>query len=75
MRVTVGMIVGQLAAGWDMGASVAAYRDIEREDITQALRYAAWRTEKHKFVLEHNDDCTVPMKKWFSIHLLDCKRT
>jgi uncharacterized protein (DUF433 family) len=40
MRVTVGQIVGQLAAGRDMDAVLADYPYLEREDITQALRYA-----------------------------------
>ncbi|MDL2271831.1 DUF433 domain-containing protein [Desulfovibrio sp. OttesenSCG-928-I05] len=51
MRVTVGMIVGQLAAGRDMEAILADYPYLEREDITQALRYAAWRAEERELVL------------------------
>ena len=41
MRVTVGMIVGQLAAGRSMDAILADYPYLEHEDIIQALRYAA----------------------------------
>lgn len=51
LRVTVGMIVGQLAAGRSMEAILADYPYIEREDIVQALRYAAWRTEERELVL------------------------
>jgi uncharacterized protein (DUF433 family) len=43
MRVTVGMIVGQMAAGLSMDDILADYPCLEREDISQALRYAAWR--------------------------------
>ncbi|MDL2216869.1 DUF433 domain-containing protein, partial [Desulfovibrio sp. OttesenSCG-928-M14] len=38
MRVTVGMIVGQLAAGRSMDAILADYPYLEHEDIVQALR-------------------------------------
>lgn len=51
MRVTVGMIVGQLAAGRDMDVILADYPYLEREDIAQALRYAAWRAEERELVL------------------------
>ncbi len=45
LRVTVGMIVGQVAAGRSVGDLLAEYPYLEREDIRQALRYAAWRSE------------------------------
>lgn len=51
MRVTVGMIVGQLAAGQDTDAILADYPYLEREDILQALRYAAWRVEERELTL------------------------
>ncbi len=41
MRVTVGMIVGQVAAGHSAEDLLASYPYLEREDIVQALRYAA----------------------------------
>jgi uncharacterized protein (DUF433 family) len=40
-RVTVGMIVGQIGAGHTIDQVLAAYPYLEREDILQALRYAA----------------------------------
>jgi uncharacterized protein (DUF433 family) len=47
MRVTVGMIVGQIGAGASIEELLADYPYLEREDIMQALRYAAalaqWR--------------------------------
>ena len=51
MRVTVGMIVGQIAAGQNVDEILAEYPYLEREDITQALRYAAWRSEEREVVL------------------------
>jgi len=51
LRVTVGMVVGQLAAGQSIDALLTYYPYLEREDITQALRYAAWRSEEREVVL------------------------
>jgi uncharacterized protein (DUF433 family) len=51
MRVTVGMIVGQMAAGLDVDNILADYPYLEREDISQALRYAAWRAEERELLL------------------------
>ena len=39
MRVTVGMIVGQIGAGRSIDELLADYPYLEREDILQALRY------------------------------------
>lgn len=44
MRVTVGMILGQVGAGVTIDELLADYPYIEREDVLQALRYAALRT-------------------------------
>lgn len=46
MRVTVGTIVGLLAAGRTEAEILAAYRYLELEDLRAALAYAAWRTEE-----------------------------
>jgi len=43
LRVTVGMIVGHVGAGRGINDLLADYPYLEREDILQALRYAAWR--------------------------------
>jgi len=51
MRVTVGMIVGQIAAGQSVDALLADYPYLERDDITQALQYAAWRAEEREVML------------------------
>lgn len=41
MRVTVGMIAGQIGAGHSIEELLDAYPYLEREDISQALIYAA----------------------------------
>ena len=48
LRVTVGTIVGLLAAGHDPDEVLDAYPYLERDDIRQALAYAAWRTEEQE---------------------------
>jgi uncharacterized protein (DUF433 family) len=42
MRVTVGAIVGQIGAGRTIEDVLRDYPYLEREDILEALRYAAW---------------------------------
>jgi uncharacterized protein (DUF433 family) len=51
MRVTVGMIVGQIAAGRTVDELLSDYPYLEREDIAEALRYAAWRAEEREIDL------------------------
>jgi uncharacterized protein (DUF433 family) len=51
MRVTVGMVVGQIGAGHSIDEILADYPYLEREDIMQALRYAAWLAEEREVVL------------------------
>lgn len=51
MRVTVGMIVAQIGAGHTIDEILADYPYIEREDVLQALRYAAWLAEDREVVL------------------------
>ncbi|MHB1591059.1 MAG: DUF5615 family PIN-like protein [Sulfuricella sp.] len=46
MRVTVGMVVGQIGSGRSVDEILADYPYLEREDIMQALRYAAWRARR-----------------------------
>lgn len=52
MRVTVGMVVGLLAAGETVETVLRAYPYLEAEDIQQALSYAAWRAEEVDLPLE-----------------------
>lgn len=46
LRVTVGMIVGQLRSGASVDELLAEYPYLEREDIEAARRFAAARTER-----------------------------
>ncbi len=48
MRVTVGMIVGMIGSGHSVDELLADYPYLEREDVLQALRYAAWRVEERE---------------------------
>jgi uncharacterized protein (DUF433 family) len=51
MRVTVGMILGQIGAGRTVEQLLADYPYLEREDVLQAIRYAAWRAEEREIML------------------------
>jgi uncharacterized protein (DUF433 family) len=51
LRVTVGMIVGQVGSGRTIDDLLADYPYLERQDILQALRYAAWRAEEREVIL------------------------
>jgi len=48
MRVTVGAIVGLVASGKTVDEVLADYPYLEREDILEALSYAAWRAEERE---------------------------
>jgi uncharacterized protein (DUF433 family) len=51
LRVTVGMILGLLAAGQTRERILQAYPYLEPEDIDAALAYAAWRLEEREEAL------------------------
>ncbi len=51
MRVTVGTLVGLLAAGHSVDEVLQAYPYLEREDVFEALAYAAWRSEEKELPL------------------------
>jgi uncharacterized protein (DUF433 family) len=51
MRVTVGMVVGQIGAGRTIEEVLSDYPYLQREDILQALRYAAWLAEDREVAL------------------------
>jgi len=46
MRVTVGTVVGLVAAGRSRDEILREYPYLEAEDIAEALSYAAWRAEE-----------------------------
>ena len=51
LRVTVGTMLGLLAAGRGVNEILEAYPYLEREDIDEALAYAAWRLEEREVPL------------------------
>lgn len=46
MRITVGAVIGLIAAGHSIEKILELYPYLEKEDITQALEYAAWRADE-----------------------------
>ena len=46
LRITVGTVVGLVAAGRTTAEILAAYPYLEEADIREALAYAAWRVEE-----------------------------
>ncbi len=55
MRVTVGTIVGLIASGENNADILKAYPYLEKEDIREALAYAAWRSEEIEVPLTTNE--------------------
>jgi uncharacterized protein (DUF433 family) len=51
LRVTVGMIVGQIGAGRSIDELLVDYPYLQREDILEALRFAAWRAQEREIDL------------------------
>ncbi|MGN6486188.1 MAG: DUF433 domain-containing protein [Devosia sp.] len=51
MRVTVGMILGELGAGASIEDILADFPYLEREDILQAIRYGAWLAQERELDL------------------------
>jgi uncharacterized protein (DUF433 family) len=54
LRIAVSVIVGQIAHGASWDQVLADYPDLEREDISQALAYAAWLTMESRALLASN---------------------
>ena len=46
MRIPVSVIVGQIAHGANFEEILQGYPDLEKEDIQQAIEYAAWLTQE-----------------------------
>ncbi|TPQ24853.1 DUF433 domain-containing protein [Methylomonas koyamae] len=46
LRVTVGTVVGLVASGYSVQQILDLYPYLEADDITEALRFAAWRAEE-----------------------------
>lgn len=50
MRIPVSVIVGQIAHGATQDEVLREYPDLEREDLEQALGYAAWLTQEEVII-------------------------
>ncbi len=50
-RVTVGTVVRLFAAGHDEGRVLELYPYLTRDDVRQALAYAAWRRDEQELAL------------------------
>ncbi|MCL5270311.1 MAG: DUF433 domain-containing protein [bacterium] len=55
MRVTVGTVIGLVAAGHTLDDILKLYPYLGQEDIRQALAYAAWRVEE--IDIPYTPDC------------------
>lgn len=51
MRVTVGTILGLIAAGADSSEALKLYPYLEAEDVPAALAYGSWRSEERELPL------------------------
>jgi uncharacterized protein (DUF433 family) len=51
LRISVETVVRLVAAGWAFQEILDEYPDLQREDITQALEYAAAATNVHHYQL------------------------
>ena len=51
LRVTVGMVVGQIGAGYSIDQLLIDYPYLDREDVLQALQFAAWRASERELPL------------------------
>jgi uncharacterized protein (DUF433 family) len=51
MRVTVGMVVGQIGAGRTIKNVLEDFPYLEQEDDLEALQYAAWLSQQREIVL------------------------
>ena len=49
MRIPVSVIVMQIAHGATFEEIMEGYPDLEREDIQQAIKYAAWLAEEEVY--------------------------
>ena len=47
-RVTVSVIVAQIGVGRTIDEIIDDYTYLVREDVLEAVRYAAWRTEERE---------------------------
>ncbi|MGL4942430.1 MAG: DUF433 domain-containing protein [Thermoguttaceae bacterium] len=46
LRITVGTVVGLVSSGYSFDEILSEYPYLDRDDIQQALSFAAWRVEE-----------------------------
>ncbi len=51
LRVTVGMILGEIGSGVTIDELLGDFPYLEREDVYQALRYASWLASEREVTL------------------------
>jgi uncharacterized protein (DUF433 family) len=51
MRITVSLILKQIAGEMSIEDILAAYPELEKEDILQALKYAAWLASEKTVII------------------------
>ena len=54
MRITVSVVLKMLGAGKSIEQVLAAYPELEREDVRQAIRYAAWLAETERIPCQNH---------------------
>jgi uncharacterized protein (DUF433 family) len=52
MRVTVGMILGNLGSGMSIERLLELYPYLEKDDVLEALRYASWLASEREITFE-----------------------
>jgi uncharacterized protein (DUF433 family) len=52
MRITVSVVLKMLAAGRSVSDVLAAYPELEEEDVRQAMQYAAWLASDQLHLLQ-----------------------
>ncbi|MCK5056925.1 MAG: DUF433 domain-containing protein [Candidatus Aminicenantes bacterium] len=51
MRITVSLILKQVAGGMSIDEILNAYPELEKEDIVQSLKYAAWLASEKTVII------------------------
>jgi uncharacterized protein (DUF433 family) len=51
MRITVSLVVNLVANGMSAEDIIAVYPDLDADDISQALHYAAWLAEENVYTI------------------------
>ena len=52
MRITVALVLNLVANGMSVSEILDAYPYLDREDVQQALRYAAWLADERIYGIE-----------------------